>query len=333
MKTALKLALSLVLMGGFLWAAFRNVDGPLLKHAFQTANPVWLIASGLIVVASGIPRAWRWRVLLAPIAPDISMRSAFWAVMVAYAGNCVFPRAGEVARVLALERDRPTGISAILATVVVERLLDVLALSITLGVVLFFAREQIGAAFPGLEQVALLALPIIFLFFVFLGLLSARGEPGLVVFHRLAARLSPALADKVTPVLRSALQGLRAIHTVEGYAGILVSSLILNGLYWLAMYVPFYGFDLVDRYDLGLFDALVVTTIATIGFVIPAPGGIGTYHLFCAQTLHLFYRVPNELALAFATSVHAVALFGFVLFGGPPLIRLLWRQKAKKQTR
>ena len=74
-------------------------------------------------------------------------------------------------------------------------------------------------------------------------------------------------------------------------------------------------------------------TIATIGFVIPTPGGIGTYHLFCAQTLHLFYHVPNELALAFATSVHAVAIFGFILFGGPPLIKLLWRQKAEQQTR
>ena len=333
MKTALKLAVSLVLMGGFLWAAFRNVNGALLQHAFQTANPLWLIASGLTVIASGIPRAWRWRVLLAPIAPDISTRSAFWAVMVAYAGNCVFPRAGEVARALALERDRPTGISAILATVVVERLLDVLTLLITFGVVLFFAREQIGAAFPGLEQVALLALPIILFAFVFLGLLSVRGEPGLVVFHRLLARLSPALADKVTHLLRSALQGLRAIHTVEGYAGILVSTLVLNSLYWLAMYLPFYSFDLADQYNLGLFEALVVMTFATIGFVIPAPGGIGAYHLFCAQTLHLFYQVPEELALAFATSVHAVALFGFILFGGPPLIRLLWRQKAEKQTR
>ena len=333
MKTALKLAVSLVLMGGFLWAAFRNVNGALLQHAFQTANPLWLIASGLTVIASGIPRAWRWRVLLAPIAPDISTRSAFWAVMVAYAGNCVFPRAGEVARALALERDHPTGISAILATVVVERLLDVLTLLITFGVVLFFAREQIGAAFPGLEQVALLALPIILFAFVFLGLLSVRGEPGLVVFHRLLARLSPALADKVTHLLRSALQGLRAIHTVEGYAGILISTLVLNSLYWLAMYLPFYSFDLADQYNLGLFEALVVMTFATIGFVIPAPGGIGAYHLFCAQTLHLFYQVPEELALAFATSVHAVALFGFILFGGPPLIRLLWRQKAEKQTR
>ena len=333
MKTALKLALSLVLMGGFLWAAFRNVDGALLKDAFQTANPIWLIASGLLVIASGIPRAWRWRVLLAPIAPDISMRAAFWAVMVAYAGNCVFPRAGEVARAVALERAHPTGISAILATVVVERLLDVLALLIFFGVVLFFAREQIGAAFPWLEQVALLTLPIILLAFVFLGLLSARGEPGLALLHNLAARLSPALADKVTALLRSALQGLRAIHTVEGYAGILVSTLVLNSLYWLAMYVPFYGFDLGGQYELGPFEALVVTTIATIGFVIPAPGGIGTYHLFCAETLHRFYHVPNELALAFATSVHAVALFGFIFFGGPPLIRLLWRQKAENRMR
>ena len=219
MKNFLKLAASLVLMGGFLWAAFRNVEGTLLKEALQTANPLWLLLSAIIIIASGLPRAWRWRILLLPVAPNISIRSAFWAVMVAYAGNVVFPRAGEVARALALERNHPTGISAILATVIVERLLDILTLLIIFGIVLFFAREQIGEAFPGLEQVALLAVPIILFAFVFLGVLSARGERGLSVFHRLLARLSPKLADGATHILRSFLQGMKAIHTVEGYAG------------------------------------------------------------------------------------------------------------------
>ncbi len=330
MKTFLKLAASLVLMGGFLWAAFRNVDGMLLKETLQTANPLWLLLSAITLIVSGLPRAWRWRILLLPIAPNISIRSAFWAVMVAYAGNIVFPRAGEVARALALERDHPTGISAILATVIVERLLDVLTLLVIFGVVLFFAREQIGEAFPGLEQVALLTLPVILFAFVFLGLLSARGERGLSIVHRLLARLSPRLADGATHILRSFLQGMRAIHTVEGYAGILVSTLVLNSLYLFAMYLPFYSFGLSHNYNLGLFEAMVVMTIATIGFVLPAPGGIGTYHFFCSQTLHHFYHVPTEIALAFATSVHAVGIFGFLLFGGPPLISLLWHKKAKK---
>ncbi len=332
MKNFLKLAASLVLMGGFLWAAFRDVNGTLLEEALQTANPLWLLLSAITIIASGLPRAWRWRILLLPVAPNISIRSAFWAVMVAYAGNVVFPRAGEVARALALERDHPTGISAILATVIVERLLDILTLLVIFGVVLFFAREQIGAVFPSLEPVALLTLPVILFAFVFLGLLSAREERGLSIFRRLLARLSPGLADGATHILRSFLQGMRAIHTVEGYAGILVSTLILNSLYLFAMYLPFYSFDLSHKYNLGLFEAMVVMTIATIGFVLPAPGGIGAYHFFCAQTLHHFYHVPMEIALAFATSVHAVAILGFLLFGGPPLINLLWHKKAKKQV-
>ena len=330
MKNFLKLAASLVLMGAFLWATFRNVEWVRLEEALQTANPLWLLLSAIIIIASGLPRAWRWRILLSPVAPNISIRAAFWAVMVAYAGNVVFPRAGEVARALALEKDHPTGISAILATVIVERLLDILTLLVIFGIVLFFAREQIGAAFPWLEPVALLMVPVILFAFVFLGVLSARGERGLSIFHRLLARLSPKLADGATHILRSFLQGMRAIHTVEGYAGILVSTLILNSLYLFAMYLPFYSFDLAHNYNLGLFEAMVVMTIATIGFVLPAPGGIGSYHFFCAQTLHHFYHVPIEIALAFATSVHAVAILGFILFGGPPLINLLWYKKSKK---
>ena len=77
-------------------------------------------------------------------------------------------------------------------------------------------ESRSAKAFPGLEQVALLAVPIILFAFVFLGVLSARGERGLSVFHRLLARLSPKLADGATHILRSFLQGMKAIHTVEG---------------------------------------------------------------------------------------------------------------------
>jgi len=332
MKSFLKILASIVLMGGFLWAAFRNVDWTLLTSAFETATPIWLILSGIIVILSCIPRAWRWCLLLKPIAPEVSLRSAFWAVLVAYAGNAVFPRAGEVARALALEKDHPVGVSAILATVVIERLLDVLALLIIFGVVLFFAREQIGAAFPGLEQVALLSLPIIICALVSLGLLSAYGERGLSFVERTIAYVSPTLASKITDLLRSFIKGMSAINTVEGYAGIIVSTVILNAFYFLATFLPLYSFNLPQQYDLGLFEALVIMAIATVGIVIPTPGGTGTYHFFCAQALHLFYHVPEALALAFATSVHAVTFFTFILLGGPSLVRLMWHSKKEKKA-
>lgn len=331
-KTGLKLAVSLGLTGIFLWAAFKNVDLNVMAQAFKTARPAWLLLSGFFVIASCLPRAWRWQILLKPISKDVSLKSAFWAVLMAYAGNNVFPRAGEVARAAAIKRDHPVSMSAVLATVVVERLLDTLMLLILFGIVLFFARDQIARAFPGLESISFVALPIILLSFVGLGLLSAYGERGLIKVENILMRFAPKPTDRIMGILRAFLQGMGSIHSFEGYVGIFFSTALLNACYLMAMYLPFYSFDFPANHNLDIFDALVVMAIATIGVVIPTPGGTGTYHYFCTQTLFHFYGVPESTALAFATAVHGIAFISFLLLGGPPLLRLMWWKKKSPES-
>ena len=331
-KTGLKLGISLGLTGIFLWAAFKNVDLHAMWQTFKTANPTWIMVSGLIGIASCLPRAWRWQILLRPISRDISLKSAFWAILMAYAGNNVFPRAGEVVRAAVIKRDYPVSMSAVLATVVVERLLDTLILLILFGIILFFARDQIATAFPGLESIGFVALPIILLAFVSLGLLSAYGERGVKRVENILGHVAPKLAERIIGILRAFLQGMASIHSFEGYLGIFFSTVLLNTCYLLALYLPFYSFALPARYNLDVFDALVVMAIATIGVVIPTPGGTGTYHYFCTKTLVHFYSVPESVALAFATAVHGIAFISFSLLGGPPLLRLMWWKKKSPES-
>lgn len=333
MKTTLKIIASFLLTGFFLWAAFQGVDWLVLKNTFLTADPTWILVSGLLALLSCLPRAWRWQMLLKPVSPHISLKSAFWAVVLAYAGNNVLPRAGEFARVLALKKEHPISMSAVLATVVVERLLDMLVLLIFFAVVLVFAQEKIAHAFPGLESVGLISLPVLIIAFCGIGWLSASGERGLLLLQHYLNLLSPTMAQKTIEILRAFLQGIKAVHTVEGYVGILISTILLNAFYLLALFLPFYSFNFPSQYGLNLFDGLVVMVISTVGVVIPTPGGAGTYHYFCKQSLHLFYGIPESVALAFATSVHGIAFIFFSLFGGPSLLRLLWSQKKEKQEK
>ena len=69
------------------------------------------------------------------------------AVAIMYAANVVVPRSGEVLRALSLNWSRGTKISSVLATVVVERVLDIASLGlIFLGAVAFadLPDEQSG---------------------------------------------------------------------------------------------------------------------------------------------------------------------------------------------
>ncbi len=176
LKALLKTIISLGIAGAFLWVAFQKVDWKILGETLKSASPIWLILSAIVILLSCFPRAWRWKILLAPISKDITMKAAFRAVLVAYAGNTVFPRAGEVARVIALRRTHPVPLSAALATVVVERVLDMVTFFILFACVIFIAHDHIATVFPGLEELGLVALPILVVGLVFLGLLSAYGD-------------------------------------------------------------------------------------------------------------------------------------------------------------
>src|SRR5690242_20295794 len=98
--------------------------------------------------------AWRWRHLLAPLTPDLvpGFPTLFGTMMTGYLFNTFFPaRAGDLMRAHLLSRRTGLSKTTILATVVIEKLFDGLALLVLLvlgllGLPLSGASEQIGGA-------------------------------------------------------------------------------------------------------------------------------------------------------------------------------------------
>lgn len=324
LRTFLKLIFILGFCGIFLWAAFRKVDAQELWTAAHNARPYWLVTVALVLILSNIPRAWRWRILIAPVSREVSTWRLFVALLIGYAGNNVFPRAGEVARVVAVRRDRDLPMGALLATVLVERVLDMLTMLVLFGAVLFVSRSEIARVFPQMEGVGLAVAVVTVLLLVLFGVLSACGERALTAVERILARISPSLAGRAVDILRAFFQGMGGIRTTAGYVEIVAFTVLLNLCYFLAVYLPFLSFGFAERYGLGPAEALVVMVISTVGVILPSLGGIGTYHYFCSQTLHHIYNVPLGEALAFATVVHGIAYFTFLIAGGPGLLSLFW---------
>ena len=322
-RTLIKFAIGVALAAGFLWLAFQGVDPAGLWSALSQARVSWLALSVFLLVLSIPPRAWRWQILLKPVSRRISFQRASHAILVGYAATNVISRAGEIARGVALKKDERLPLSGILATILVERAIDMLALLIFMGGVLYFSRNKVVSAFPWMEGVALLALASTVGILVLFALLSVYGDRALNVMRRPVRWVSPSFADRLIGILRSLFQGLGGVHAASGYVGILVYSIFLNLAYILTSYVTFFAFGFPSRYDLGFYDAVVVLVISTIGVIIPTPGGTGTYHYFCSQTLNAVYDVPLTDALAYATTMHGLAFATYLVAGGPGLIRLL----------
>ncbi len=322
-KTLLKFVIGVALSAGFLWLAFHGVAPAEMWSAVRQARVHWLVLSIFLLFLSILPRAWRWQILLKPVSHRISFQRASHAILVGYAATNVVSRAGEIARGVALQKYERLPLSGILATILVERAIDMLALLTFLGGVLYFSREKIVTAFPWMEGVALLALAATVGFLVLFVLLSVYGDRALNIMRLPVRWVSQSVADRLIGILRSLFQGLGGVHATSGYVGILASSILLNLIYILTSYAAFFAFDFPSRYDLGFFDAVVVLVISTIGVIIPTPGGTGTYHYFCSQALNAVFDVPIADALAYATVMHGLAFITYLIAGGPGLIRLL----------
>ena len=327
LQILLKMVLSLSIAGAFLWAAFGTVDLDELFRTLRQAKLPWLGLTSLLFLASNLARARRWQILMAPLTREVGLWRAWLAIGIGYAGNNLVPRSGEFARVVAVRRGNPVPVTGLLATVLVERILDLLSLLVLFGFVLGFARKQIAQAFPWMERAGLIAFAASLLLLGLFAALSAYGERVLPFVERLVGRASTGLASRLTNMLGTLFQGMEAVRTPGGYAEIAATTLALNALYVLTVYVPFLSFGLdAAPYGLGFSASVVVLVIATIGVIIPTPGGAGTYHYFCSKTLHHLYGVPLTQAVAYATAVHGVAYLTFLLVGGPGLLSLFWRR-------
>jgi hypothetical protein len=130
-KQILKYGLSLAIAGVFFWLAFKDFTAQDLEELWRmilNANYLWLLFTMVLMVVSHLVRAWRWGVLLSTVKEKMRLTNLFNATMIGYAVNMVLPRVGEVTKSVNLARQEKIDAKKVLASVVVERMLDTLML-------------------------------------------------------------------------------------------------------------------------------------------------------------------------------------------------------------
>ena len=90
------------------------------------------------------------------------------------------------------------------------------------------------------------------------------------------------------------------------YTMIIVLSLLIYFFYALSLYVPFYAFQSLAGHNLDFGASVILLTISTIAFALPAPGALGTYHQFLSFALTRLYGVDDVTALSYVIITHEV---------------------------
>jgi uncharacterized membrane protein YbhN (UPF0104 family) len=127
------LAVGALVSGVVIYLIARQIDFALLWESLRTANYVWIMPAAALSVAGLFTRALRWRVLL---GRGLTLSRAFHIMNIAYMLNGVLPlRLGEVGRAwLASRGEDGVPVMRTASTIVVERLLDLLAVAVFIAI-------------------------------------------------------------------------------------------------------------------------------------------------------------------------------------------------------
>jgi uncharacterized protein (TIRG00374 family) len=275
-------------------------------HVLRSSDYWWLLPALAALGLAMLARAIRWRVLFAP-GRRPPLGSVLVAMMIGYLFNNILPaRAGEVARVVVLNKRTSAEPVEIIGTVVLERVFDVLGL-----LVIFFVAEpwlpsvswyHAAAIAAGVLAVAIATIALA---------LAIYGDRGPRLLLRPLARLPFISSDRLEHAAQELTHGLSALR----YPGVALLGLFWTIVAWLLTAVMAYLVALAFPAQLPFAAGVLVTVAIGLAMILPSPpAALGVFEGATLVALKAF-GLSHTQALPYALILHLVNFLPFIVIG------------------
>jgi uncharacterized protein (TIRG00374 family) len=319
MKLGWKGALGILLSVVFLYFAFRHVRWVDAYRAARQANYGLLLFSVVAATGMFVLRAWRWRVILDPVAPKLPFGPLWRAIAMGQMMTNILPaRTGELVRPYALTHE--VGRSVVpfpmsLASIAVDRVFDAIVVLLLLGISMLSpglpsSLPIMGHTVTLTQMVRYLGLaPIVLLLLLYA--LVFFPERLIKLFEAFARPVSPALEEKGSQMLRRFADGLTVLrnpgHFIAVFLLTLAHWLLQPFAFWLAMQA--FGISVPFQATLFVQGAIVVGVA-----LVPSPGVFGVFEAAGAAALAA-YGVDATLGSTRALVFHVATFVPITLIG------------------
>ncbi|TXI20097.1 MAG: flippase-like domain-containing protein [Nitrosomonas sp.] len=276
----------------FLWLSLRGID---IDSVFDSLATIKLLPALMTVVASllfMLIKAWRWSVILGPVAP-VKMPLLHSAAYIGTAANLMIAHSGEVLRSALVGRKSRIASSAILASIGLERVFDFMVVVTLFGILLIISPELpeyvTAAGFVALFMVIAGLIIILSLFFPS----KTRRHFAMLIVRFLPEKFS----EIIIAQLKRSLVGFSAL----GSASTLINTFLLSLLQWGFIIGAIWLSAIAVGYEATFSMVITVWILMVIGLTLPSsPAQLGTIQL--AFTLGFSFSL-NETQIPFAASV------------------------------
>jgi uncharacterized protein (TIRG00374 family) len=275
-------------------------------HALGTSEYLWLLPALVALGLSMLARALRWQVLFEPgRRPRLS--SIFDAMMIGYLFNSILPaRAGEVARVVVLNRRSSAEPVEIVGTIVLERIFDVVGI-----LVIFFVAEPWLPSVSWFRGAAIAAAVLALMIASISIALAIYGERGVHAVLRPLHRLPFMSSERVDRTVQELVHGLSALR----HPRTAILGLFWTIVAWVLTAVLAYFVGLAFYPHLAFAAGVLVTVAVGLAMILPAPpAALGVFEGAALIGLKP-YGFSHTQALPYAVILHVVNVLPFIVVG------------------
>lgn len=290
--------------------AVRGVSWSNMRSELAGAQYGWLLPTAVVIVAGQLIRAARWQAMFGK-GPRPGLRPAFAILSVGYLVNILLPlRTGDLVRAWLVGASTPAGTTEALATVMLERVVDLITIVGLVAIMVPGATAALLSTVLGAgpwsspEAVRLLSVLAVVALYVALVVLAWLDRPVRRAVVRVVDGLGggpdrAAGADAIVGRFLAAVGVLRQPRAAAAVAGWSIAIWLLGGLqYWFILK----AFHLPLSFAVAMF----VLGATALWAVLPSsPGYLGVFHHAVRVSLPAIApAVAADTALSYAVVLH-----------------------------
>ena len=324
MKKAIRFFIILGITAALVWFFLRGQNLSETWENIKAANYYVILIAFVITMLGFYIRAYRWKYFLMPVK-KIGTGNLFSATCIGFAANSVIGgRVGEVIRAYVLANKENIGFGAVFASIIVERVFDMMTVLVFLSLYLLFFPLPESYFVGEYDFIGLLKTGgiITFLFAVsltlFLLFLHAKTAQTMNLLEKIFGFVLPEkILRKILSAFASFAEGLAVLKDKKNVAMAFIFSFIL----WSVLIFSFWLGLKACHIDLVWHRAIFLLVFGAVGAIAPTPAAVGGFHFMCKTAL-LIFGVSPEKAGSAAIIIHVIAFIP-VIFAG---ILYIWKE-------
>ena len=310
-RTVVVIALAIGLLAVFL----RNADLSQVWASVTKARTDFLLLSLALTCGTFVVRAERWQYLLGPLGKT-RFSTVFRATVIGFAASAVLPaRAGEVIRPYLLARRERLSATAAFATIIVERILDLVAVLLLMAVFLIWfdpgMESRDSKAFQAVRFGGLMMAPVAVVTLAMMFFMAGHPERLHAWVLKAEAILPARIAAMIARFAQTFAEGFAVVRSPGRLAAAIAWSIVL----WVAIASGIWAVSIAFGIAMPFTGAWLMLGPLVVGVAVPTPGGVGGFHEAYRFGATAFFGADNNTAVGAAIVLHAISIGPVIIAG------------------